>query len=117
MTQRFNIRGSIIPKERPRFDTRNGRVYTPTKTKNWENDIRKQLAGPKQFTGPVEVRMCFMLNKKNYARMDLDNLAKCPLDAMNKVCYVDDRQVVSLILRKQVCDAEEVVIVEVEEIL
>jgi Holliday junction resolvase RusA-like endonuclease len=29
-------------------------------------------------------------------KMDIDNVCKCVLDAMNGIVYVDDRQVVSL---------------------
>jgi Holliday junction resolvase RusA-like endonuclease len=39
----------------------------------------------------VEVRLdYFHLNRR---RMDMDNIAKCVLDALNGIAYVDDRQV------------------------
>ncbi len=54
-------------------------------------DVAKQI-----FTKPiagdiVEVRLdYFHLSTR---RMDMDNIAKCVLDALNGVAYIDDRQV------------------------
>jgi Holliday junction resolvase RusA-like endonuclease len=53
-------------------------------------------AAKRTFTEPivgdtVEVRLdYFHLNRR---RMDMDNIAKCVLDALNGIAYIDDRQV------------------------
>jgi|WetSurMetagenome_2_1015567.scaffolds.fasta_scaffold110151_3 Holliday junction resolvase RusA-like endonuclease len=55
-----------------------------------------QEAAKRTFTEPivgetVEVRLdYFHLNRR---RMDMDNIAKCVLDALTGIAYVDDRQV------------------------
>lgn len=41
MTAEFTITGKPVPKARPRFDTRHGRVYTPAKSVKYE----KRVAG------------------------------------------------------------------------
>jgi Holliday junction resolvase RusA-like endonuclease len=100
------IPGRIQPKERPRFDSRHGRVYTPKATRNSNNLIAwhaRKVRPAEPFIGPVDVRIVFVLpkTKKNrsvYAtsRTDLDNLVKTVCDALNRIIWKDDAQVVSL---------------------
>ena len=41
MKYELEIEGKIVGKERPRVNLNNGRVYTPNKTKEYENYIRE----------------------------------------------------------------------------
>ena len=59
--------------------------------KNIIHDAAERLF-PKPIKGDyVEVRLDYFHMSRR--RMDMDNIAKCVLDALNGVAYVDDRQV------------------------
>lgn len=105
------------PKERPRFA--NGRVYTPNRTKWYEEAVQLTLQAAKirPVTGAVSMTVTFYLTipkswqnaKKQLAKEgkvrpttkpDIDNLAKAIMDGCNGLLYNDDKQVVDLTLRK-----------------
>lgn len=44
----------------------------------------------KPLPGPVEIRVDYFHN--SHRRMDMDNIAKCIMDALNGLAYIDDRQ-------------------------
>ena len=96
---RIIIPGRPVPKGRPRFG-RNGQVYTPKKTREYE-----ELVGwyAKQcMTEPLEGNV--MLHIKTYVKNnvspDLDNIAKAIMDGLNGVAYKDDRQVMCLTVQR-----------------
>jgi crossover junction endodeoxyribonuclease RusA len=94
---KFVVEGAPVPKERPRFNTKTGRVYTPRKTKTAEDHIAwefKRHYGAKLLTQDVHVCLSFHLEKGQ--RADLDNLVKTVLDALNGVAWKDDAQVIGL---------------------
>lgn len=100
----FTIPGNPKPKERPRFGK--GRGYTTQATRDAEArvassfrdglGIRHTIETP--VTGPLRVRLRFF--RDSMRRVDLDNLAKIPLDALNELAWKDDSQIVSLIASK-----------------
>ena len=61
MIYELEIEGKIVGKERPRVNLNNGRVYTPNKTKDYENYIRECfcLTYPsfKQIEGRVSIEI------------------------------------------------------------
>ena len=62
------------------------------KYKNIIHDTAKRIILNPIIGDTVEVRLdYFHMNKR---RMDMDNIAKCVLDALNGIAYVDDRQVI-----------------------
>jgi Holliday junction resolvase RusA-like endonuclease len=71
-------------------------VYTPTKTKAWEDavawQIRAALRAGEPIAGDVAVELAFYREKNH--RADLDNLVKAVSDAMNGLVYRDDAQIV-----------------------
>lgn len=117
----FNITGKFQAKQRPRF---NGKfAYTPKETRSYENLVRCKAEEEMVknnlsiFTGPLiaEIEVLFDIpksaskkmienikNNKEYPtkKPDVDNIAKTILDALNKVVYDDDSQVVDLIVHK-----------------
>ena len=95
---RFTIRGEPKSKQRPRVTARG--TYTPAETREAEQRIRTAWAETQAepFTYQVVVTIDFYNGNKR--RRDLDNMAKLVLDALNKVAYADDYQVVGLNLRK-----------------
>jgi Holliday junction resolvase RusA-like endonuclease len=109
--QTFNIKPRS--KQRPR-STRSGHTYTPKETREYEKKISEAYSGVAFVDGPLEVELVFDNDKttivikelkpaKNPSKLrgDIDNYAKAILDALNNVAYTDDKQIVSLKLRKK----------------
>lgn len=129
----FEILGKPYGKGRPRF-TRNGHTYTPAETTNYENLVRLayQQAGCEKLEGEIvaTIKAVYPIpkstSKKKRAEMlavnirptvkpDCDNIAKTILDALNKIAYDDDNQVIDLRVIKEYGEVAKV-IVELEEV-
>lgn len=136
MTCDFEIEGKPVGKGRPRFRRVGNFVqtYTPANTAEYEKLVRLrfQNAGGVITDKPVRVEITAFFappksaRKKDWAGMlanlilptkkpDIDNIAKIILDALNKIAYVDDAQVIELSVIKRYA-AEAKVIVHIEEI-
>lgn len=132
----FEIEGKPVGKGRPRFKRMGNFVqtYTPEKTADYEKLVRLrfQNAGGVITEKPVRIKIvaCFAppksARKKDKIEMlanrilpvkkpDCDNIAKIILDALNKIAYIDDSQVVELVVKKWFA-AEASVYVHIEEI-
>lgn len=109
--QIFNIKPRS--KQRPR-STRFGHTYTPKETREYEKSIGELYSGKLFTEGPLRVVLVFKDNKTEILieelkpkikpsklRGDIDNYAKAILDALNGVAYTDDKQIISLELRKK----------------
>lgn len=68
-----------------------------------------KVSGAKIITGPVEVRMIFFF--ANNKLPDLDNLIKAILDALNGICWIDDRQVVEITAKRTKGETEQAVVI------
>lgn len=116
---KFEILGEPVAKGRPKISSFGGhaRAYTPTKTRNAENDIRAQIIQqlPKGFkplqgplkatvnfrrTMPASIPKCRRATALPMTRPDLDNYLKLLWDAFNSVVIEDDAQIVQLDARK-----------------
>ena len=115
----FTIRGTPVPKARPRAavvgtdEDRHAVIYTPKNTAQFElyvKQIANENAPPKLLSGPLEMTLDFYLQRPqslpvnvNYMtkRPDADNLAKSVMDALEGVIYEHDAQVVVLHIVKQ----------------
>lgn len=116
----ITIPGAPVGKERPRF-TRDGRVFTPQKTRSWEScaGTYAQIAmvGKRMIQGPVAVDVLAVLAiPKSWSKMkqlrarqgfllptgrgDWDNYGKAACDALNGIVYYDDGQIVDGRARK-----------------
>lgn len=108
---RFVVPGVPVGKGRPRF-TRQGRAYTPKKTREYEALIRRcwQEQSGVRFPDGVPVVICFTAyfpepkgwSKRKRAEMDgslrvgkpdTDNILKALEDALNGAAYADDSAV------------------------
>jgi Holliday junction resolvase RusA-like endonuclease len=101
-------------KQRPRV--KNNIAYTPTATRDAEKAIRAAFIEASEHVGPLAgpigvsitlLNDCFKIkftetveytNRK--LRGDVDNYAKCILDALNGVAYDDDSQITHLEMEK-----------------
>ncbi len=118
----FWLAETPIGKGRPRF-TRSGRVFTPKKTKDFELKIAARASdemvsvGIDPFTVPCSVYILAQFpipkswsKKRREAaergevvpgKPDIDNVAKLVLDALNGVCFEDDKLVQTLKITKK----------------
>ena len=136
MTCDFEVEGKPVGKGRPRFRRMGNFVqtYTPTATAEYEKLVRLrfQNAGGAITDKPVRVEItAFFVPPKSTRKRDriemlanrilpekkpdCDNIAKIILDALNKIAYIDDSQVIELVVKKRY-SAEAKVIVHIEEI-
>lgn len=121
MQVQFRIEGEPFGKQRPRLSKFG--TYTPKETVNYENWVKlKYLEQVKEenrmMVGPVRAIISAFYsipksasNRKRTKMIkgeiipekkpDCDNIAKAILDALNKVAYDDDKQVVELFVRKR----------------
>lgn len=131
MKVRFKIPGPVVAKQRPRL-SKNGAVYTPNKTKIFEQ-ICKLAYGNRYFFEDenISIKILFKFevpksySKKNKEKAlkgvirphkaDIDNYIKSVLDGLNKVAYEDDRAIYSVQAEKIFTDKSET-IVEIESI-
>jgi Holliday junction resolvase RusA-like endonuclease len=141
MNYKFEVKGRVVPKGRPRV-TKRGITYTPERTKEYEELVKYSFLSkyrnvepstkefkarivayfevPKSYSKkkremllPIEGITCSGAGYKG--KLDLDNIAKSILDALNNVVYVDDSQVTLLLVYK-LYGEEAKVEVELEEI-
>ncbi len=133
----FIIQGKVQAKQRPRF---NGKfAYTPEKTVAYENWVKtcylEKYRGQKPLEKPLKVKIIAYYeipkstSKKKQKQMldceifptvkpDTDNIAKSILDSLNKIAYLDDKQVVKLEVEKYYSQVPSVaVVIEEMEII
>ena len=101
------VPGQPIAKGRPRM-TKTGHVYTPRKTREYENLIKRcfyEQHGEK-LSGPIELKMWAYFRKPKtkavsdmLSRPDIDNIVKT-IDALNGVAFDDDKQIVKVTAEK-----------------
>jgi Holliday junction resolvase RusA-like endonuclease len=91
------ITGPPVPKARPRFNTKTGRVYTPLSSQLAEDLVASILHYDLRQLGDAEVTVKIEFGFSTRKSGDLDNCAKLVLDAMQKARIIDnDRQVRAL---------------------
>lgn len=110
----------IQPKERPRV-TRNGHVYTPTRTKKFEEEVRflYNIQCGHVFEGAVGVEIYFHIHKPKTVKRshptvvpDIDNLIKSVLDGLcptekSRGAWRDDCQVIDIKSMKRYTDEDD----------
>lgn len=107
MKHTFVVEGDPVGKGRPRF-TRQGRAYTPAKTKEYEKRVKDayiESGGPDFGEQALILRVNAIMqmpkswsNKKRKAmtgtpclkRLDCDNVLKSIQDSLREVAYQDD---------------------------
>lgn len=121
----IKVVGTIRGKARPRFNYWTKNVYTPSNTKNYEKLIKSQYTKADGVISQKDISIRIIANfkiPKSYTKkkikeieegnlkphkIDVDNIAKVVMDALNKVAYEDDRQIVNLEVSKRYTKEEE----------
>jgi Holliday junction resolvase RusA-like endonuclease len=116
----FTIHGIPVGKQRARAAVINGRarLYTPSKTVNYEADVARSasdaMGAADPFQGPVRIGLLisFPLPKSKRAtrnrpaaywhtsKPDASNILKAIEDAMNGIVYRDDSQIAEIAITK-----------------
>ncbi len=135
MKYSFTIKEKAIGKQRPRYSVKTHRMYTPTKTSNFEEKIKwafksKYNIETELSIKPFKAKIIAIfepaksISKKKREELlygeytkkpDADNIAKIILDSLNGLAYKDDNQVIELTVYKKY-GVENLIIVELEEI-
>ena len=129
------VEGTIRGKQRPRFNTKNGKTFTSNQTINYENWIKQCYIeqSNKLLQGSIRARIeIYYSVPKSYSKRkieaikegtdypmkkpDCDNVVKIVLDSLNKIAYDDDKQVVELTVLKRWTFGNERIEFEMEEI-
>ena len=114
MSINFVVEGEPRPKQSFRYAKGGG--YTPASVKAWQEAVAWEakiaMKGEDLLTGWLKVTLLFMLG--NNRRVDIDNLSKCVLDAMNGIVYEDDTKISQLDLEKMTSHEKPGVIVIVD---
>lgn len=123
----FVVPGQPVAKGRPKFARQGGfvRAYTPEKTVAYETLVKLSAAdamqGAAPWSGPLSIELrLFVAIPKSTTKRDLaaiaagtflptkkpdaDNVLKAITDALNGVVYVDDAQIVDVVIRKRYSD-------------
>lgn len=101
---RFEVSSEPIPASRPRFSGKH--VYQPKRNVEYRAKVQAAalmaMDGREPLTGEVVAVVKLYRRYKPTARNygDLDNFLKGIFDALNGVCYVDDRQIVRCLVEK-----------------
>lgn len=117
----FIVKEEPRGKERPRFCRNGNNVYTPRKTKEYEEligfsflkfggkkvektdyvavSVDAYFKIPKSYTKGRRIDCQYNINRPT-RKPDADNILKAVLDGLNGVAYDDDRQVVDVKCRK-----------------
>ena len=121
----YKIIGEIKGKGRPRTNFYSKRIYTPITTKRYERLIKEQYQKANGAISQKDISIRIIANfkiPKSYTKkkikeieegklrphkIDVDNIAKVVMDALNKVAYEDDRQIVNLEVSKRYTKEEE----------
>lgn len=108
MIHQFKVYGRIRGKGRPRV-TRNGKhTYTPKETVNWERKIREAYINSGGGHFGNKPLMMIVISRREVPKSrpknvteesdtfmpDADNILKAVEDALNKIAYYDDKQII-----------------------
>lgn len=129
----FSVQGPPIAQPRTKWDSRNGRMYTPGAVDSWKTAVQAQANYSITERGlecPIKTHMIFLLERpkshyvgsgrKNGAKLrqdaptyhtgtpDKDNLEKAVLDVLKNLgVYKDDAQVAEGSVTKMYADGDE----------
>ena len=113
----FTIHTAPVSKQRPRLG-KGGCVYTPSKTKVFENIVALSYGNRPSFDDKyIRIRLKFKFEiPKSYSKKkrleaiegkirptkaDIDNYIKAVLDGLNKKAWKDDRYIVGILAEKE----------------
>jgi Holliday junction resolvase RusA-like endonuclease len=135
----FKVDANPVGKQRARYVKRGNFVstYTPEKTRTYETLIKdsaiEAMGSSEPLDTPVTVAIYIRVGiPASYSKQkrkdalegiikptkkpDLDNIAKCFLDGMNDIVYLDDKQVINLHVTKIYAETPAVEVMVTEDL-
>ena len=127
----FTVYHEPVGQPRHRISTRGGfaKMYLPSRhpVHGFKRAIRLAIGKPAKIQGAVQIVVNAWFSRpkskiwkrkpmpsyRHTSKPDADNVLKAVLDALNKVAWIDDAQIVTAIVRKFVCSGECVPRVEI----
>jgi Holliday junction resolvase RusA-like endonuclease len=119
----FEVHGTPIGKEEIRVNTKTKQAYKGEKTRCYFQQIQliaknyMQLKKLKKLEGPIDFRLDIILKEKETSKYiaptqkpDSSNVLKTVEDALSKICYVDDKDIISHQIYKWFGRREKIVI-------
>lgn len=101
---KLTVIGNPLSKGRPRFSRRTGHARTPRRTRLAENTIAWEahavMSGRQPYACSLAVTLRFFM--ATAGRVDVDNLTKLVLDALNGIVWADDSWTVLVTASKQI---------------
>jgi len=98
----FRILG-VTPLPKQSFVKTKKGGYTNPRIKAWQNTVSWEakiaMNGKDRLEGPLEAHLWFV--RPNKRKVDVDNLSKAILDAMNEIVYSDDKNVMDAYIHKR----------------
>ena len=102
----FTHAGRPQVKQRPRVG-KNKAVYTPSRTVAFENEIgwtaKQYFKRPMMGDLEIDIKLYF---KDRRSIGDIDNYGKAVLDGLNKIAYLDDKQICKQTIERKFGSAE-----------
>lgn len=97
----FTVFGNPKAKQRPRH-SKGGHSYTPEGTRTAERTVAQafKVAYPLHEPTIEDLRLEVTFYRETRRVVDLDNLVKLLTDSLNKIAYVDDRQIKKMTAEK-----------------
>ena len=99
----FFVPGQPRPKQSFRVGA-DGAGYTDPGVKQWQEDVgweaKRAMIDRDQLIGRLEVTLVFW--RRDWTRVDCDNLSKAVLDGMKQIVFQDDDQVIDLHVHKRI---------------
>jgi Holliday junction resolvase RusA-like endonuclease len=104
-TYSFTVLGPPQPKQRARAG-KGGRHYTPAETVRYERAVKAvaSLTKPPSWRTDGEYSLTIVAYFADRRPRDVDNVVKAVSDALNKVAFDDDNQVVKVSAEKHMAD-------------
>ena len=118
---KFTAEIKPVPLARPRVNTRTRQAFYPQRSKKFKKALgiigKAAMHGREPLTGKLKVTIDLYKNCKIDSQQfgDVDNHQKAIFDALNGICFVDDRQIVEVVCNKHK-DKFERIEIKIEEV-
>ena len=95
-----------MPLARPRVNTRTRQAFYPQRSKDFKKALgiigKAAMHGKQPLTGKIKITIDLYKNCKIDSKQfgDVDNHQKAIFDALNKICFADDCQIVKAVCNK-----------------
>lgn len=106
MKIKFTAKIAPVPLARSRINIKTKKIYYPKRSNDFKEALgiiaRSAMCGRKPLTGKLKITLDLYRNRKIDSKSygDVDNHQKAIFDALNKICYDDDSQIVKVICEK-----------------